>query len=95
MAGYYDETTGEYITETDDTYTGGGGGFGELDDTSGTNTMEGWGFSDGVWSDPSGKTYNMRYLTPNEQLSLGGQLSKLGQIAAQKLAHFKRRGKLR
>jgi len=85
MAGYYDETTGEYITETDDTYTGGGGGFGELDDTSGTNTMEGWGFSDGVWSDPSGKTYNMRYLTPNEQLSLGGQLSKLGQIAAQKL----------
>jgi hypothetical protein len=107
MAGYYDETTGEYIDD------GSGYGYNPLDNTSGTGTvsnssmgysdtgeeaqdwqntdnsgtadMSGWKFSDGVWSDPSGKTYNMRYLTPNEQLSLGGQLSKLGQIAAQKL----------
>jgi len=52
---------------------------------SGTADMSGWGFKDGVWTDPSGKTYNMRYLTPDEQLSLGGKLAKLGQIAANKL----------
>jgi hypothetical protein len=85
MAGYYDEITGDYIDDGDTTYTGGGSGFGQLDDTSGTDTMEGWEFSDGVWTDPSGESYNMRYLTPNEQLSIGGQLSKIGQIAANKL----------
>jgi hypothetical protein len=84
MAGYYDEETGDYIDDGGD-YTGGGGGFGQLDNTSGTDDMTGWKFGDGVWTDPSGETYNMRYLTPNEQLSLGGQLSKLGQIAANKL----------
>jgi hypothetical protein len=39
MAGYYNEITGEYITEDDDTYTGGGPGFQQLDDTSGTGTI--------------------------------------------------------
>jgi hypothetical protein len=52
---------------------------------SGGGSMEGWGYSDGVWTDPSGESYNMRYLTPNDQLSLGGILSKLGQQAAQQL----------
>ena len=85
MAGYYDEITGEYITEDDNTYTGGGGGYGQLDDTSGTGNMEGWGYGNGVWTDPSGTTYNMSYLTPNDQLDLGGKLSKIGQIGAQKL----------
>lgn len=54
-------------------------------DNSGTADMSGWKLNDGVWTDPSGETYNMRYLTPNEQLSLGGKLSKIGQIASQKL----------
>lgn len=80
MPGYYDEITGEYISTGDDSY-----GYGQLDNTSGTASMEGWDFSDGVWTDPSGESYNMRYLTPNDQLSLGGILSKLGQQAAQKL----------
>lgn len=80
MAGYYDEITGEYIDTGDDSY-----GYEQLDDTSGTASMEGWGYSDGVWTDPSGESYNMRYLTPNDQLSLGGILSKLGQQAAQQL----------
>lgn len=84
MAGYYDEITGEYIDDGGD-YTGGGGGFGELDDTSGTDSMEGWNYGNGVWTDPSGEKYDMSYLTPNEQLDLGGKLSKLGQIAANKL----------
>jgi hypothetical protein len=84
MAGYYDEETGEYIDDGGD-YTGGGGGFGELDNTSGTDDMAGWNYANGVWTDPSGEKYDMSYLTPNEQLNLGGQLSKLGQIAANKL----------
>lgn len=84
MAGYYDEITGEYIDDGGD-YTGGGSGYGQLDDTSGTADMSGWGYSNGVWTDPSGGTYNMQYLTPNQQLTLGGQLSKLGQLGAQKL----------
>jgi hypothetical protein len=54
-------------------------------DNSGTANLTGWKLTDGVWSDPTGKTYNMRYLTPNEQLSVAGQLSKIGQIASQKL----------
>ena len=84
MAGYYDEITGEYIDDGGD-YTGGGGGFDELDDTSGTDDMAGWNYGNGVWTDPSGAKYDMSYLTPNEQLDLGGKLSKLGQIAANKL----------
>jgi hypothetical protein len=85
MAGYYDEITGDYITEDDDTYTGGGGGFGELDDTSGTADMSGWNYSNGMWTDPSGEEYDMSYLTPNDQLDIGGMLRKLGQTAANKL----------
>ena len=63
-----------------------GGGTGGLsNETSGTQTMENWDFKDGVWTDPSGKTYDMSYLTPNEQLSVGGRLRSIGQTAAQGL----------
>lgn len=41
MAGYYDEITGQYIDTGDDygNYTGGGSGFGLLDNTSGTGSI--------------------------------------------------------
>jgi len=80
MAGYYDEITGEYIDTGDDSY-----GYEQLDDTSGTDTMEGWSYGNGKWTDPGGTTYDMAYLTPNEQLDVGGVLRKLGQTAANKL----------
>lgn len=47
--------------------------------------MAGWSYGDGKWTDPSGKSYDMAYLTPNEQLSIGGVLRKLGQQAANQL----------
>jgi hypothetical protein len=84
MAGYYDETTGEYIDDGGD-YTGGGGGFGELDDTSGTGSMENWSYLNGVWTDPKGTPYDMRYLNAAEQTSIGGTLQKLGGALASKL----------
>jgi len=80
MPGYYDEITGEYIDTGDDSY-----GYGELDNTSGTDSMEGWSYGNGKWTDPSGETYDMAYLTPNEQLDIGGMLRKLGQTAANQL----------
>ena len=52
---------------------------------SGTADMAGWKYGNGVWTDPSGKTYDMSYLTPNEQLDVGGVLRKVGQQAAQGL----------
>ena len=80
MAGYYDEETGAWIEDEL-------GGIQEelTNETSGTASMEGWNYGNGVWTDPSGEKYDMSYLTPNEQLDLGGKLSKLGQIAANKL----------
>jgi hypothetical protein len=80
MAGYYDEETGAWIEDEL-------GGIQEelTNETSGTDSMEGWNYGNGVWTDPSGEKYDMSYLTPNEQLDLGGKLSKLGQIAANKL----------
>ena len=80
MPGYYDEITGEYIDTGDDSY-----GYGELDNTSGTDSMEGWSYGNGKWTDPSGETYDMAYLTPNEQLDIGGVLRKIGQTAANQL----------
>jgi len=87
MAGYYDEITGEYITEADDTYTGGGAGLGQLDNTSGTDDMAGWSYTGGVWTDPNGTPYDMRYLDKESQLSVGNVLSKLGSAAADKLVN--------
>lgn len=80
MAGYYDEETGAWV-DTGDV----GVNQGELDNTSGTDSMDGWSYSNGKWTDPSGETYDMAYLTPNEQLDVGGMLRKLGQTAANKL----------
>ena len=80
MAGYYDETTGEYID------TGNVGvDQGPLDNTSGTVDMSGWNYSNGTWTTPSGEKYDMSYLTPNDQLDIGGMLRKLGTTAANKL----------
>jgi hypothetical protein len=94
MAGYYDEITGEYITEDDDTFTGGGGGFEELDDTSGTGSMDNWSYLNGVWTDPSGTPYDMRYLSADEQTSIGGTLQKLGGTLAKQLTNaFTKDGK--
>lgn len=80
MAGYYDEESGDWVEDES-------GGLQEelTNETSGTDSMEGWSYGNGVWTDPSGEKYDMSYLTPNEQLDLGGKLSKLGQIAANKL----------
>lgn len=80
MAGYYDEITGEYIDTGDE-----GQLQGPLDNTSGTDSMEGWSYGNGKWTDPSGNSYDMAYLTPNEQLDIGGILRKIGQQAAQGL----------
>lgn len=80
MPGYYDEITGEYIE------TGGYGQLqGPLDNTSGTAELSGWEYTDGIWTDPSGTSYDMRYITPDEQLSLGGRLAKLGSNVANQL----------
>jgi hypothetical protein len=79
MAGYYDEETGAWIEDEL-------GGIQEpLDDTSGTADMSGWDYSNGMWTDPSGEKYDMSYLTPNDQLNIGGMLRKLGTTAANKL----------
>jgi hypothetical protein len=47
--------------------------------------MSGWDYSNGMWTDPSGEKYDMSYLTPNDQLNIGGMLRKLGTTAANKL----------
>jgi hypothetical protein len=58
--GYYDEESGQFIETDFDLF-----GFSELDDTSGTQTMEGWGYDPAakIWTDPVGKSYNLSYLT--------------------------------
>ena len=82
MAGYYDETTGDWIDTGNDP----GVTQNPLDNTSGTGTMAGWDYSNGVWKDPSGKTYDMSYITSNDQLNVMGIASKIGQTAFNKLA---------
>lgn len=57
MAGYYDEITGDWIDLGEDSP-----GFNPLDETSGTGTMDGWSFTDGIWTSPSGETYDLTYL---------------------------------
>lgn len=87
MAGYYDEITGEYVT-TDDSgeeISRGPQNTGPLDNTSGTQSMTGWSYLNGVWTDPTGTPYDLRYLTENEQLTIGNQLSKLGSSVAKQL----------
>ena len=80
MAGYYDEETGAWVEDSS------GGMQEELtNETSGTDDMAGWNYSNGMWTDPSGEKYDMSYLTPNDQLDVGGMLRKLGQTAANKL----------
>ena len=87
MAGYYDEGSGNWIdTSTGDevdmgsSYPGG-----NLDNTSGTGSMENWSYLNGVWTDPKGTPYDMRYLNAAEQTSIGGTLQKLGGELASKL----------
>ena len=57
MAGYYNEETGEWV-ETGDV----GQLPGPLPDTTGTGNLPGWTVKDGVWTDPSGGTYDLSYL---------------------------------
>jgi hypothetical protein len=78
MAGYYDEITGEYIDDGSDY------GYSVLDDTSGTDDMSGWAYNNGVWTDPSGGVYDMRYLQ-DSSFDVGKMLSNLGESAAKKL----------
>ena len=73
MAGYYDEITGEYIDLGDDT-----AGYDQLDNTSGTDTMEGWAYNNGVWMDPDGGVYDMRYLDESQSSQIGSLLKSLG-----------------
>jgi hypothetical protein len=81
MAGYYDEITGEYVTESDDSYTGGGAGFGELDNTSGTE----WDFWGSIGIDPNSISPSGTPPTNDEiweQIQGGGSwLSRLPQTA--------------
>lgn len=86
MAGYYDEITGEYIDEGGD-YTGGGPGFGQLDNTSGIDSMEGWAYNNGVWMDPEGGSYDMRYLDQSEASRIGNLLKSLGTGVAKQLTN--------
>ena len=80
MAGYYNEETGAWVEDSS-------GGLQEelTNETSGTDDMAGWNYGNGMWTDPSGEKYDMSYLTPNDQLDIGGMLRKLGQTAANKL----------
>ena len=83
MAGYYNEITGEYIdlggTEP---------GFQELDNTSGTNELTGWVYKDGLWTDPSGQTYDTKTNTGSlaDLFKGGGIGSMLGIAGAAGLA---------
>jgi hypothetical protein len=47
--------------------------------------MTGWSYLNGVWTDPTGTPYDLRYLTENEQLTIGNQLSRLGSSVAKQL----------
>lgn len=85
MPGYYDETTGAWV-ETQDA------GYDPLDSSSGTgNPLANWTYLNGVWTDPGGTPYDMRYLgdaiSPNIVSSLRALFSgtspfgTAGQIA--------------
>lgn len=64
MAGYYNEITGEYVdlggTDPTGLDTGSVAGYNQLDNTSGTNSLSGWTYKDGVWTDSQGQTYDTR-----------------------------------
>lgn len=87
MAGYYDEDTGNWIDTSSggEVDMGGDRSGGYLDNTSGTGSMENWSYLNGVWTDPKGTPYDMRYLNAAEQTSIGGTLQKLGGELASKL----------
>ena len=87
MAGYYDEDTGNWIDTSSGSEVdmGGDRSGGYLDNTSGTGSMENWSYLNGVWTDPKGTPYDMRYLNAAEQTSIGGTLQKLGGELASKL----------
>lgn len=71
MAGYYDETTGEFID------TGEVGQTSELDNTSGTGDMSGWNYSNGMWTDPRGISYDLG--TTNDT-SFSGLFNSFGKL---------------
>jgi hypothetical protein len=75
MAGYYDEITGEYID------TGSTGQTGQLDNTSGTNTMDGWSLKDNVWTSPNGITYD---ISNTKETGINGLFSSLGSALSGK-----------
>lgn len=91
MPGYYDEITGAWV-ETGDA------GYDPLTDASGTDPLSNWTYLNGVWTDPTGTPYDMRYLgggiTPSVLSSLkslfsgtssfgsAGQLAGLAGVAA-------------
>lgn len=79
MPGYYNEETGQWVEDE------AGGIQNPLDDTSGTTDMSKWTYTGGVWTDPAGTPYDMRYLDQKDQLNVGNMLSKLGTAAANKL----------
>jgi hypothetical protein len=83
MAGYYNEITGEYVD-----LGGTEAGFTELDDTSGTNELTGWVYKDGLWTDPSGQTYDTKTNTGSlaDLFKGGGIGSMLGIAGAAGLA---------
>lgn len=86
MAGYYDETTGEWIDLGEDA-----AGYTPLDETSGTADMAGYEYKgNNVWSLPTGETVDLSYLSNSQtplDLSSPSVLAKLlGQIRANPLA---------
>jgi hypothetical protein len=81
--------TGEEVQDWQNVNNSGGGGYSdtgeEVQDWQRVNdpgTMEKWQYGNGMWTDPTGKTYDMSYLTPSDQLDIGGKLRKLGSTAA-------------
>lgn len=92
MAGYYNEITGEYIdlggTDPEGLDIGSVGGYDQLDNTSGTNSMSGWTYKDGVWTDKTGQTYDTRTGTGSlaDMFKGGGIGSMLGIAGAAGLA---------
>lgn len=73
--GYYDEITGEWVSDGyDDDWT-------RDDNASGTRQLSGWTVNNGVWTDPSGKPYDLSYLPSSDQSTIGNFLGKFGTTA--------------
>ena len=72
MAGYYNEITGEWV-ETGDV----GQLPGPLPETTGTGNLPGWTVNNGVWTDPSGATYDLSYLGSSITPGILGTLKNL------------------